>query len=70
LRTGANFVSVGQIYLLDNPSCLSRFAPNTREHGEDDPAIANWTWPHHVTASTFGSRICADRKPIAKPCLG
>ena len=18
----------------------------TREHGEDDPAIANWTWPH------------------------
>jgi xylulose-5-phosphate/fructose-6-phosphate phosphoketolase len=18
----------------------------TREHGEDDPAIAGWTWPH------------------------
>ena len=22
----------------------------TREHGDDDPAIAGWTWPHHKSA--------------------
>jgi xylulose-5-phosphate/fructose-6-phosphate phosphoketolase len=22
----------------------------TREHGDDDPAIAGWTWPHQESA--------------------
>jgi phosphoketolase len=30
------------LFTLDKPVIL---AFHTREHGENDPAIANWTWP-------------------------
>jgi phosphoketolase len=56
----ANYLSVGQIYLLDNPLLTEPLSAQhvkprllghrlaarsyTREHGEDDPQIAGWTW--------------------------
>jgi xylulose-5-phosphate/fructose-6-phosphate phosphoketolase len=57
----ANYLSVGQIYLLDNPLLRTPLQPDhvkqamaharlkarawTRDHGLDIPAVSDWAWP-------------------------
>ena len=40
----ANYLSVGRIYLMDNPLLAEPLRPE-RVHREDPPEIAGWTWP-------------------------
>jgi phosphoketolase len=54
----ANYLSVGQIYLLDNPLLreplrIEHVKPRLIDHrqyitlhGEDMPEVRDWTWPY------------------------
>jgi XFP N-terminal domain len=43
----ANYLSVGQVYLMGNPLLRAHLARTVAARARDDmPAIRDWIWPH------------------------